>query len=44
MKLLVAGNLANTGYFLASKLREAGISAELLMERNPDFVSDPLNT
>jgi len=44
VKLLVAGNLANTGYFLASKLREAGISAELLMERNPDFVSDPLNT
>jgi len=44
VKLLIAGNLANTGYFLASKLREVGVNADLLMEKNPEFMSDPLNT
>ena len=44
MKILVAGNLANTGYFLASKLREENIDIDLLMEDNPHPVSDPKNT
>ena len=44
MKILVAGNLANTGYYLVSKLREKNINIELLMEENPHPVSDPKNT
>lgn len=43
-KVLIAGNLANTGYYLASKLREYGMQVDLLMEENPDFVSDPITT
>ena len=44
MRLLIAGNLANTGYFLASKLRDQGILADLLMEKNPSLEADPLST
>jgi len=43
-KILIAGNLANTGYYLTSKLRELGMHVDLLMEENPVFVSDPKNT
>jgi len=44
MRLLIAGNLANTGYYLVSKLREKGFDVELLMEENPDIASDPNNS
>lgn len=44
MRLLIAGNLANTGYYLASKLRKSDLSVDLLMENNPSFASDPKNT
>ena len=44
MKLLIAGNLANTGYFLTSSLRGSEIIADLLMEKDPKFTSDPINT
>ncbi len=44
MRLLVAGNIANTGFYLTSKLREKGISADLYMEKNPNPTSDPKNT
>ena len=44
MKLLVAGNLANTGFYLASTLRKNSINADLLMENNPKRSSDPKST
>jgi len=44
MRLLIAGNIANTGFYLTSKLREKGIFADLYMEKNPIFVSDPKNS
>ena len=44
MKILVAGNLANTGFYMVSKLRQNNINVELLMEENPRPVSDPKNT
>jgi len=44
MRLLIAGNLANTGYYLVSKLRKSGLPVDLLMEKNPSFASDPKNT
>jgi len=44
MRLLIAGNLANTGYYLVSKLKEYGIYVDLLMEKNPTFANDPRNT
>lgn len=44
MKLLIAGNLANTGFYLGSKLQERGIQVDLLMENNPKFESDPKNS
>jgi glycosyltransferase involved in cell wall biosynthesis len=43
-RILIAGNLANTGYYLASKLREQGMQVDLLMEENPNFLSDPKST
>lgn len=43
-KILIAGNLANTGYYLVSKLREFGMDVDLLMEDDPDFMSDPKST
>jgi len=44
LRLLIAGNLANTGYYLASKLQNNGIQVDLLMESNPTFESDPKNS
>jgi glycosyltransferase involved in cell wall biosynthesis len=44
LHLLIAGNLANTGYYLTAKLREFGIEADLLMQKDPPFASDPKNT
>lgn len=44
MHLLIAGNLANTGYYLTSKLRKLGVEADLLMQKDPPFASDPKNT
>ena len=41
MRLLIVGNIANTGLYLTSKLREKGISADLYMEKNPYRASDP---
>ena len=43
MRLLIAGNLANTGFYLTKALRKIGINAELLMENNPSFEGDPRN-
>ena len=44
MRLLIAGNIANTGFYLTSKLREKGITADLFIEKNPNPASDPKNT
>lgn len=44
MRLLIAGNLANTGYYLALKLRENGINCDLLLGKNSPFGSDPKET
>ena len=44
MKLLIAGNLANTGFYLASALRKNHINVDLLMENNPETFNDPLTT
>ena len=44
MRLLIAGNLANTGYYLASKLRSNGIECDLLLGKNSPFGSDPKET
>lgn len=41
MKILVAGNLANYGYYLTKLLRKEGIDAELLMQKFPASVQDP---
>ena len=43
MKVLLAGNMANLGYFYTKLLRSNGIDVKLLMEKNPPPVSDPLN-
>ena len=43
MKLLIAGNLANYGYFLTKNIREYGIDAHLLMEKYPMKSNDPLH-
>lgn len=42
MKMLVAGNLVNHGYFLTKLLRENNISAELLFRKKPEISEDPL--
>lgn len=44
MNILIAGNLANTGFYLTSQLINNKINAELLMENNPKFESDPKNS
>lgn len=44
MRLLIAGNLANTGFYIGSKLQNIGIQVDLLMESNPGFESDPRNS
>ncbi len=43
MKLLIAGNLANYGYFLTKTIREFGIDAHLLMPKFPVKSQDPLH-
>jgi len=42
MKLLLAGNLANHGYFLVKLLREKNFDAQLLMKKNCSITEDPL--
>jgi glycosyltransferase involved in cell wall biosynthesis len=42
LKLLIAGNLVNYGYFLTKNIREHGIDAHLLMEKYPKKSQDPL--
>ncbi len=42
MKILHVGNMANLGYVMVSHLRTEGIEAELLMEKNPPPLSEPL--
>lgn len=41
MHVLIAGNLANTGYYIAKLLRTKGIDADLLMRKNDLIVHDP---
>ena len=41
MRILVAGNLVNTGYHITKLLRTKGIDAELLMKRNDWPINDP---
>src|SRR5690242_12802468 len=41
MRVLVAGNLANTGYQIAKSLRGKGIDAELLIKKNDLPIHDP---
>lgn len=41
MRVLIAGNLANTGYHIAKLLRTKGIDADLLMKKNDLIVHDP---
>lgn len=43
MKILHVGNLANIGYMISRQLRLQGIKAELLMEKNPKSIENPLN-
>ena len=44
MRILFAGNVANTGYVAAKLMRNHGIEAFLLMEKNPPEIYDPLKT
>jgi glycosyltransferase involved in cell wall biosynthesis len=44
MRILFAGNVANTGYVAAKLMRNNGIEAFLLMEKNPPEIYDPLKT
>lgn len=44
MKILVAGNLANTGYYLTSKLRDNGMSVDLLTDEKSEIMNDPKST
>ncbi|MEO9277735.1 MAG: glycosyltransferase family 4 protein [Nitrososphaera sp.] len=41
MRVLIAGNLANTGYYIAKLLRTKGIDTDLLMKKNDLIVHDP---
>lgn len=41
MRVIVAGNLANTGYQIARLLRDKGIDAELLIKKNDLLIHDP---
>lgn len=38
---MVAGNLANSGYYFTKLLRKEGIDADLLMQKFPSSVQDP---
>ncbi|KFM18795.1 D-inositol 3-phosphate glycosyltransferase protein [Marine Group I thaumarchaeote SCGC AAA799-P11] len=42
MKILHTGNMANLGYFITKQLRERSLNVELLMEKSPKKLSDPL--
>jgi len=42
MKILYAGNVANIGYTTAKQMHKMGISADLLMEKNPPKIYDPI--
>lgn len=44
MRILIAGNLVNYGFFLATKLRELNIDVDLLMENDPPSITDPFST
>lgn len=41
MEVLIAGNLANTGYELTNSLRKKNINAFLLLPKNPKKTEDP---
>ena len=41
MRVIIAGNLVNTGYYIAKLLRTKGIDAELLMKKNDLLINDP---
>lgn len=41
MKILHAGNMVNLGYFIVNQLRQDGLDVDLLMEKNPPFMSNP---
>lgn len=42
MKVLHAGNMVNLGYVITKQLRNENLNAELIMEKNPTQMSDPL--
>jgi len=42
MEILHAGNMANLGYVISKNLRKEGMSVELLMEKQPNEMSDPV--
>ena len=44
MHVLIAGNLVNLGFYLSRKLRELNIDVDLLMEKDPSLISDPMST
>ena len=44
MRILIAGNLVNFGFFLAIKLRELNVNVDLLMENDPSSTADPFST
>ena len=41
MKLLVAGNLVNSGYHLTKLLRNEGFATDLLLKKNPSVTEEP---
>ena len=42
MKILVAGNMINLAYIISKELRNDGVDIDLLMEKDPHPVSDPI--
>ena len=42
MKILYAGNLVNVGYYHVHNFRKHDFKMDLVMEKNPPPVSDPL--
>ena len=42
MRILHAGNMVNLGYVITKQLRNENVDAELVMEKNPTQMSDPL--
>jgi len=43
MRILHAGNMVNLGYVVVNNLRKVGVDADLLTEKNPHKMSDPVN-